>query len=168
MKKLLFIIAAALLLGAYACKTNEANYRDAYEKAKEKQTDTGDSLTTAMLRQSDQPKMTLIGGDTLPARTFAIAAKVDAGSEEGVKKYCVVVGKFRQIFNASSMCSRLQETGYPDACVVHDRQKYYFVIASSTNVAAEVALLMQAVIADKSIVLQQPFPYILRPAHLVR
>ncbi len=168
MKKILIIISVALLMGAYACKTNEANYRDAYMKAKEKQTETGDSLTTAMLRQSDQPRMMKIGTDSVPVRTFAITRTVDAGSAEGIKKYCIVTGKFRQIFNATSMSKRLAESGYPEACVIHDRQNYYYVIACATDVATEVAPLLQRVAQDKSIVLQPPFPYVLRPAHLVR
>ena len=33
MKKIIYLFAFLILLGAYACKTNEANYLDDYEKA---------------------------------------------------------------------------------------------------------------------------------------
>ena len=168
MKKIIYLFAILILLGAYACKTNEANYRDAYEKAKEKKTETVDSLPTAMLRQSDLPRLMKIGNDSVPVRTFPITRKIDAGSEDGIKKFCVVVGKFRQIFNASSMSKRLAEDGYTYACVVHDRDNYYYVIASSTDIPTEVTPQLDRVRNDKSIVLHSPFPYILRPAHLAR
>lgn len=168
MRKLIFIFATLLVLGAYSCRTNEANYRAAYEKAREKQTETGDSLTTAMLRNSDLPRMTRVGNDSVPLRTFAIGSKIDAGSDDGVARYCVVVGRFRQIFNASQMCKRLADDGYPQACVVHDRQNYYYVIAGSTSVPTEVLPLLNRISGDKSLVLNAPYPYILRPAHLAR
>lgn len=172
MKRLHYLILAiaVLTISMGACKTNEANYRDAYEKAMAKQTDTGDSLTTAQLRQSQNPRMQLIAGspDTLPVMTFAITKKADAGSDEGVKKFCIVVGRFKQIFNARSMCERLATSGYPDACVVHDRMNYYYVIATSTNQPEQIKSLLNKCAKDSTLVLRPPFPYVLRPAHLVR
>lgn len=56
MKKILIIIAVIAMVGFSSCRTNEANYKAAYEKAKEKQMDTGDDLTTQGLKNELLPK----------------------------------------------------------------------------------------------------------------
>lgn len=170
MNRLLYfvILLAVLAITLNACKTTEANYRDAYEKAMAKQTDTGDSLTTSQLRQAQSPRLQMIAGDTLPVMTFAISKNVDGGSSEGIKKYCIVVGRFKQVFNARSMCERLAASGYPEACVVHDSMNYYFVIATSTNNPVEVKTMHSRCTEDSALVLRDPYPYVLRPTHLIR
>lgn len=59
MKKLLLMLAAVIVALA-GCKTNEANYRAAYEKAKEKRTETGDSAITSKLRSELTPRIWLL------------------------------------------------------------------------------------------------------------
>lgn len=174
MKRLVYIAAvvAFVAIAMSACKTNEANYRAAYEKVKEKETDTGDSLTTAMLRKSQEPQTMTFNENgkryALPILTVPVARKVDAGSQEGLRRYCVATGRFKQVFNAKSMCERLVGLGYDEACVVHDRQNYYYVVAASTDSPATASELLIKVNSDASLALRSPFPYILRPAHLVR
>lgn len=172
MKKIIYLLSGLTLLTVASCRTTEANYRSAYEKAREKQTETGDSLTTAMLRKSQDPQtLTFTENDkqvALPVLTVPVTRKVDAGSQDGLQRYCVCVGKFKQIFNAKSMCERLESAGYPVACVTHDRQNYYYVVATSSNSPSEALQLLNKVNSDKSLSLHTPFPYILRPAHLIR
>lgn len=172
MKKIFFILGILALLGAVSCKTTEANYRAAYEKVMEKQTETGDSLTTAMLRKSQEPSTITFNENgkqyPLPVLTVPVNRKVDAGQQDGLRLYCVTVGRFKQVFNAKSMCERLVGDGYAEACVVHDRQNYYYVVASSAASPAAATEQLEAVRADKRLSLRAPFPYILRPAHLVR
>lgn len=169
MKKLLFLTAILAFVFA-ACKTNEANYRAAYELAKEKRTETGDSLTTSRLRSSQLPKMTAVGSETLPVLTIPVSVYSDKGKvpEGQLKKYLIVVGQFRQIFNAGSMAARLVSEGDYGAFVVYDRQKDYFVVAASTDSSEEAALLLGKIKGDGSIVVKDPYPYVLRPAQLVR
>lgn len=172
MKKLfILVIALAAVLGA--CKTNEANYRAAYEKAKERRTETGDSLTTSQLRSSLLPKDMVIGSDTLPVMTFPVSVYSDKNDKNNVpvgelKKYLIVVGQFRQIFNAGSMARRIADNGLEGAFVVYNRQKDYFVIAASTDNPDEVVGLLNGVRSDRSLSLRSPYPYVLRPAQFVR
>ncbi len=167
MKKVLFIIAIAFLT-VIGCKPTEENYRAAYEKAREKQSETGDSLTTAQFRQSQQPRLMSVGADTLPVMTFYIGRDADFGNKDSIRKYCVVVGRFKQVFNARSMAERLVAGGFNEAFVVHDAQGYYYVACNSTDLPDEAGRLLEKVKKDGSVVLHPPYPYILRPGHLVR
>lgn len=165
---LILTVLATILAGG--CKTNENNYREAYLKARERATDTGDSTTTADLRSSLEPKMLKIGEVELPVITQHVAMSKEAGNPEGIsmQRYGVVVGKFRQIFNAKSMRERLAANGYPEALVVYNGSQEYFVVACSTSVPAEASALLDKVRADSSLTLREPYPYILRPAMYVR
>ena len=172
MKKSVYLMVAMIMCGMISCKTTEANYRAAYEKAREKQTETGDSLTTAMLRKSQDPQtMTFNENDkhyALPVLTIPVVRTVDAGAQDGLRRYCVCVGRFKQVFNAKSMCERLMADGYSEACVVHDRQNNYYVLAASSDSPSEASELLIKVNGDKNLSLREPYPYILRPSHLVR
>ncbi len=169
MKKLilaLLIIASVMT----ACKTTEANYRAAYEIAKEKHTETGDSLTTQQLRNSLQPRAMAIGSDTLMVRTETVitVANVDKGTSPTLKKYCVVVAKFRQIFNARSMRQRLADNGYSEAVVLRNNQSDYYVAAGVFDASSDATALIERLKSDKSVVLRAPYPYTLRPTQLHR
>ncbi len=60
-----------------------------------------------------------VGQDTLPIRTEAIGYTDGGGaSRETVRKYNIVVGQFKQVFNARQMRERLMAGGYPDAFIV--------------------------------------------------
>ncbi|MCM1293136.1 MAG: hypothetical protein NC230_06130 [Bacteroides sp.] len=168
MKKLMILLSAMTLFTMFGCRTNESNYRQAYEKAREKATETGDSATTAMLRQSQLPTMMTIRNVELPVMTIPISSKIDAGCSDCMKKYCIVVARFKQLFNSKSMCERLITDGYTDAFVVHDRQANYYVIAMSTENPTEAAEMLKQISSDSRISLRSPYPFVLRPAHLVR
>lgn len=168
MKRLLMIMSVVALI-ASACKTNENNYRAAYEKAKERHTETGDSVTTAAFRDSQMPKDMTIDGVTLPVMTFpAMAVKETDADAPQMQRYCVVAGRFRQIFNAGSMRDRLRGLGYGDAFVMQDRDGNYYVVAGTAAVPKAASELIDRLKNDNSVVLRQPFPFVVRPAHLVR
>lgn len=168
MKKILIIMSVVMLITS-ACKTNENNYRAAYEKAKERRTETGDSATTAAFRDSQMPKEMTFDGVTLPVMTFPATIYKEKGVEAPqMYRYCVVTGRFRQIFNASSMCERLRGFGYDGAFVLQDRDKNYYVVAGTTAEPAEASALIERLKKDESVVVRSPFPYVVRPAHLVR
>jgi len=170
MKRITLYIAVAALLAAGACKTNEANYRAAYEAAKEK-IDTDNADIDVALMDKERPRPMVFGADTLPTRSFFIGYTTDGGADKDrslVKGYCVVVGKFKQVFNARSMRQRLIANGYPSALVIHDTLKDYYVIATTTNDTRQAAIDLAKVRADSSLVLKSPFPYVLLPGHLHR
>ncbi len=102
MKKIISIVGILTALTFTACKTTEANYRAAYEIAKEKQLDGGDETVSEGLRNELQPKPQKIGNDTLPVRMFPVGYTKDGGLESnaGLKRYNVAVARFRQIGRA--------------------------------------------------------------------
>ena len=89
-------------------------------------------------------------------------------SREMLKRYNVVVGQFKQVFNAREMRARLQANGYPEAFIIHTREPLYYVCTATRQSAEEAAAAFDKIRNDKSIVLRPPVPFILRPAHLAR
>ena len=171
MKKILLLIAAIAATGLYSCKTTEANYRAAYETAAAKRAnDTAlDSATMGKLERTDLPRDLKVNGITLPVRTLAIGYDEEGGSlRDNVKRYNVVVGQFRQLFNAKEMRKRLLSEGYEGAMVIHDRQPMYYVVAATTDSPEEAQAQLEKVRTDSRISLKAPLPWILRPAHLAR
>ena len=168
------LLLAAILLSVMmpACKTTEANYRQAYEIAKDKQekSDGGDEIPTAALNRYGMPRPQLTAeGDTLMILTEPIAFTPEGGAERStLKRYNVVVGQFRQIFNAKAMLGRLREGGYPDACIVNTRLPLYYVISGSYATTAEASEALETVKGDGSLRFSAPLPFILQPAHLAR
>ena len=110
MKKysILLIAGAMAALSLGSCKTTEANYRQAYESARQKQTQEGDSAITAGLNNQARPRSMEFDGVTLPVLTTGVSIPKDGGMElSHLKKFNSVAGVFRQIFNAKSMRERL-------------------------------------------------------------
>lgn len=169
--RIIFKIATVFLMVYLlaACKTTEENYRAAYEKAKEKQTENYDSLTNVALKTSQEPRMMKIEGVALPVLTIPVrVVKSPTDDFSELRKYCVAVGKFKQIFNARSMCTRLKENGFAQPQVVVDRLGDNYVICGSSNSPVEASEILESAKSTDAIVPKAPFPYILRPAQLVR
>lgn len=163
------ILLGALALGA--CKTTQENYQRAYETAVAKRGDSSGLDSTIYGRVRTQARMSklAVGADTLDLRTEALGYTEGGGaSRETLKRYNVVVGQFKQVFNARQMRERLIGAGYDGAIIVHTREPLYYVVAGSVETPAEAATLTDRVKADKSIVLRKPLPFLLRPAHLAR
>ncbi len=168
-------LSVAVLLGGLAllpgCKTTEANYRQAYEVAvAQRQESTGlDSTVYARIRNSAVTSSLIVGNDTLPLRTEYIGATKDGGIEkEQLRRYNIVVGQFKQIFNARQMRERLIGDGYGETFIVHTREPLYYVVIAASDTASDIIAPWQKIKADKSIVLRQPLPFVLSPAHLTR
>jgi len=163
------ILLGALALGA--CKTTQENYQRAYEAAVAKRQDNSGLDSTIYGRVRAQARMSnlTVGTDTLPLRTEVLGYTDGGGaSRETLKRYNVVVGRFKQVFNARQMRERLLGAGYDGAMIVHTREPLYYVVAGSVETPAEAMALMTRVKEDKSIVLKEPMPFLLRPAHLAR
>ncbi len=170
MKKLFyFIVVLAFLAGVVSCKTTEANYKAAYEIAKKKKTETGDSLIDRSLANSTNPKQMVIQGVRLPIYTEYVGlTKGEFAEGYEIKKYCVVVGKFTQLFNARQMRKRMIDCGYDEACLLQNRTNQFYVSVATTADPMQADSLLQSVRSDTAIVLRDPYPYILRPGQLVR
>ena len=176
MKQLrLFPLFLTLLAGGLAlltgCKTTEANYRQAYQTAvAQRQDATGiDSTIYARIRNSATTSSLAVEGDTLPLRTVYIGFTDGGGMDKAtMRKYSVVVGQFKQVFNARQMRERLISSGYGDAFIIHTREPLYYVAIVTSDNPDEILAAWKRVTSDKSIVLRAPLPFVLRPAHLAR
>lgn len=169
MKKLV-IFLSLIAITVTGCKTTESNYRAAYEIAAQKKNESAvDSATLAKIDQTDLPKDMTVEGVTLPVRTFPVGYPEGGGaSREVVKRYNIVVGHFKQIFNAKAMRERLVTSGYEGAMILNDKRQNFYVISSSVATPSEAAAELDKVRKDPSIHLKQPLPWVLRPAHLAR
>ena len=171
MKKysILLIAGAMAALSLGSCKTTEANYRQAYESARQKQTQEGGSAITAGLNNQARPRSMEFDGVTLPVLTTGVSIPKDGGMElSRLKKFNSVAGVFRQIFNAKSMRERLMQSGYPDAFILSNAYGTYYVLTTTTSSPAEAQAALDKLRNDPDLRLRQPLPYILRPGHLAR
>lgn len=164
--KILLTLTAAILSASVivGCKTSEKNYREAYEKVVQKRNEGVDSAQAAAIElESKVPVSDAGDGVMLPMRSeFVIITPDGGGQREMLKKFSVVVGDFRQKFNAVSMRERLVDLGYPGAFVVNTADKEYYVIAMSTDSASDASSLLSKVSSDKNLVLRTPLPWVLR------
>lgn len=162
---LLCLLAACALFSA--CKTTEENYRKAYEAAAIQQRESSgvDSTIYGRIRNSAVRSMLTVGTDSLPLRKEYVGYTDGGGSSrDNVLRYCVVVGQFRQVFNARQMRQRLIDNGYPEAMIVHTREPLYYVVAASVSTPEEALQAWRRVTSDKNLVLRDPMPFILTPA----
>lgn len=167
-----FIAGAAALALLGSCKTNENNYRQAYETTMAHQRERHGDLDIPELKATGAitPHDMEIGGVTLPIATAwlrneasgNIVARLDS-----VKRFNVVVARFRQSFNAGQMLARLRRDNYPDALVLKTADAYLVATATTANPDTALARLNE-VAADSSLRMKSPFPFILRPGHLAR
>lgn len=172
-RPLLLPLGAILLIGwaVSGCKTTESNYRQAYEAAvSQRQEGSGvDSTIYARIRNRATNSSLVVGADSLPLRTESIGATKDGGMTiDSLGRYNVVVGKFKQIFNARQMKQRLIDSGYAGAFILHTREPLYYVCTATSDDPQSIFEAWKRVKADKSVVLRDPLPFILRPAHKAR
>lgn len=167
MKHSLLILAAAAALLA-GCKTNEANYRAAYETAvnQREARESDGSVASAQLQKYNAPRPQVTPeGDTILVRIERVRpTKIDAVATSGqLQQYNIVVGQFRQLFNARAMLERLVAGGYPGAFVVQTGEPVYYVVAMSLDNSAATTAALRKVQADESMKLREPLPFILSP-----
>lgn len=124
--RLLFIIGIAGALSLSSCKTTEKNYHDAYEVAKiQKKETTNDPAITKLIEEEKRGRETVINNDTVRVKS-EFTTPVESN---GKTPLCgIVVGNFKQIFNAQSFKTRLISKGYKDAYLLKDRDGTYFVM----------------------------------------
>lgn len=167
MKRILLIYCcAAIMWAATGCKTTEANYKAAYEMAKEKSAEKSpvDGTIYEQMRREAIDSRLIVSGDSIPMVTAQVTIVPGYSTPQSVKQYSVVVNQFKQVFNAKSQVDRLRAARYPDALLVATAEPLYYVVAASADSPEEIAAQFKKVAADKSIVKKAPFPWILRPA----
>lgn len=161
-------LIVALSFVMIACHTTEENYRAAYELARGGDNEDDDEVMNQIMKNVNAPAMIDVCGETMPLRGEFVSIISEPGDEKvEIRQYNVIVGKFRQKFNARSMRQRMIDLGYT-SFVMCDREPYYFVAVESTNLLEEALQLYKKVASDKRITFQSPFPWVLEPTQLIR
>lgn len=163
--KIAIAVLSAIAFLAPACKTTEANYRSAYDKAiagRDSATAIDQTIYGTHRRSIGSRVAITAGGDTAEVRTqFVSVTEGGGGSKENMHPYNVVVGQFKQQFNAKSMRQRLADAGYLQAFVVQNGEPYYYVILSSYETEAEAIKALNSIPQKFPITLRSPLPFIL-------
>ena len=169
---IILLTALAFTILIPSCKPSEKNYRKAYERtmAARDSSDTDfDETIYGRYRKQLVSTPVIVGNDTLDARTQNISVTPDGGGiNESIKPYMVVIGGFKQLFNARSLRERLLDLGYPGAFLVQTAEPYYFVVAKACTTPEEAIATIKVLKANPPIPMRNGFPWVLQPARLNR
>lgn len=152
--------AAAVALMAGGCKTTEANYRSAYEKALEKRNEGLSADEIAAFAREEAIPRTVFRGDSIPMRGAYVKC-VDGGVGGQVLHYSVAVATFRQKFNAESVFKRFQAAGFSRAALLIDKDEHYLVVATTDSTLETAVGELRRVESSSPVPMRSPFPYIL-------
>ena len=124
---MLTFLAALALAG---CHSNEENYREAYEKARNRVVDAvGDTAYNLMMAERIR-YTTVVNGDSV--RLLHMHCNVTDDSPSEVAPYGVVVAQFKQVFNARNYRDRLRsEEGFPAYVLYGGTDGIYYVCAKT-------------------------------------
>lgn len=124
-----------------------------------------DSLAKASMQTGGRPATMQVGDRTLEYRVEWIRPVTDAKSRPAAstKPYCIMVGQFKQRFNAKEMCQRLQNDGYAHAMVFSNSEPRYFVAADTVATPEAALQMLDSVKKDSRLTLKPPFPAVMQP-----
>ena len=138
-KNWIIVMVAVAAMVATSCKTTEENYRSAYEIAAERKMGTANrDLSGFIEREKRLAQTRVVAGDSVRMVTERVTM-VD-GKNADLHKYCVVVGDFKQVFNARSFRNRINEAeGDSTSYVVMNPEKLYYVVYKGFAVKEDAA-----------------------------
>lgn len=157
--------AAAALLFISSCKPSQSAYQEAYASTIEARNQAADDYPEGYIALPSNMKrsVAIVGKDTLQLTYVPVTILENGGGiRESLKPYSVVVGQFRQAFNARQMRERIAQRGYPGAFVVRNGEPRYYVIAASVPTLPEAAVALREVETDTAnFRFHSPVPFIL-------
>lgn len=166
MKHLAYILgatlAAAALFTATSCRTTEANYRNAYNTAIEKQNQPFSAEELQEMAAEEAIPRTLFRGDSIPLKGMYVKTIKSDTTLTPTRKYNVVVARFRQRFNAQSLLNRFSEVGYTNGRLLLDSDQNYYVTPYTTDTLANAIDTWRTLSTTSPLPLRPPFPYILQ------
>ncbi len=158
----LTLIASVLVSG---CKTTEANYRAAYEQAVANRSADDDGIDgtiyDAVRRKATTSTIALSQG-TMQVKRERVKLEHQSQPGERPADYYVLVGQFKQLFNARSLCRRVIDAGYPDATILMTAEPLYYIGIPVDNPDALKAKL-DAVSERKPVAMKSPYPVAFQP-----
>lgn len=160
-----FTLMIVGLFATVGCRTSEANYREAYEKTiagRDSSLSVDSTIYGAVRREAKMRNMALADGSSVPVHTQHVRITEGGGGiNENLRRYNVVVGRFKQLFNARSLRNRLVDGNiYPHAFVVETSEPYYYVVAHS-DVSLDSAAYFMRHLPDNVPAMREPLPFIL-------
>ena len=160
---LMFVALVVMLTG---CGTSEENYKKAYDRAMENKGDVAESTIYTRVREMSREEKIVSDGDTVKVVVEYVTATKEAGfTAEQLKKYNVVVGKFKQLFHAKSMRKRMADGGYTGAIIVETGEPLYYVVIRSTSDLGEARGVADSVSVSSPVKLGDGFPVMLRASN---
>lgn len=154
------VMAMMLCIAMASCHSTEANYKQAYDKAMAKHKE-GVGTEAYEKIQAERVKYThVINGDSV--RMVRIYANVADDTATVGRRYNVIVGEFKQMFNAQSYRNRLkQEEGFPSYLLYGGPEKKYYVAIKGFDEKDVAAAFLKDL--DKKVKMQilEPLPWIL-------
>lgn len=166
MRKFAYMVLTltALCVAVSACRTTEANYRAAYERAmagRDSATAIDSTIYGKHRREFTTVQVRLADGSTRDVTVQRVKLTDNIGvPHEYLKRYNVVVGRFKQVFNARSMRERLVDKGFPRAMVLETAEPYYYVVLNSYGTADEAFAAIDS-LPEGAIAMRPPMPYVL-------
>lgn len=147
------------LVSLFGCHTTEANYRAAYEKAKNHR-DSWDGIEGTVyeaIRRESMPSELIFDGVKIPTRKI----RVKTVDDKPLADRYLIVGQFKQLFTANSMCKRLKEAGYADASLLVTPEPLYYVAA--TEIESDQAAVAEYLnfFTHPAFSIREPFPWLL-------
>lgn len=162
---ILILAAATCVVG---CKTSEANYRAAYEKAvaaRSSDEDIDSTIYGEVRRQMTTQTVNMPDGRSVQVCSqFVRVTEGGGGIPENLKQFNVVAGQFKQLFNAKSLRDRLTDLGYPGAFVVETAEPYYYVVAGSYPTLLSATDALEELRRKSPVAMKAPLPFILDAA----
>lgn len=161
---LLAAVSVITTAGFFSCKTTEANYRKAYEKAiagKEDNMPIDSTVYGKYRRQADQ-RLLVSKGDTIEVTAMRVVVTSGEGTpNEYLRAYSVVAGEFKQIFNARSLRDRLRDMGYLRTFIVANAEPYYYIVIDSFDDLNQAKVVLEKFRKNPPVPLRKNLPYIL-------
>lgn len=162
MKKITFhiILLLVLAMSVASCHSNEQNYKAAYDKAMEKHKDGIGAEAFAKIEAERLRPTTVINGDSVRMITMMVNV-CDDNTAVG-KPYNVIVGEFKQMFNAQNYRNRLkQEEGFPSYLLYDGRDNKYYVVIKGFDQKEVAAAFLKNIDKNVKIKILEPSPWIL-------
>lgn len=165
LRSLAYVCVASAMpaLALLSCKTTEENYRAAYEKAIEAQNDSTSLESTiygAQRRRVVEATVNTAEG-SVEVRRARVRVTDGTGSPDDLHQYNVVVGQFKQVFNAKSLRQRLVDKGFDKTFVVETSEPYYYIVVGSFDSAAEAQDAMNEFKTKNVITMRDELPFVL-------
>ncbi len=143
------LIAGGTMMMLPGCKPTEANYRKAYDTAKQKKQKevTDPDIDLHNLTREDLPTRVKVDNDSAYVRQEALRLHAQ-GPAGPLHPYCVAVGKYRMPTNAEADAEALRTQGYNAFLILNTRSEYYVVSGAFADLPSAVAFMRKYITAN--------------------